>query len=225
MKIMNKVKQSVKSITPAPLWKVIRILNRNVRMTLMYHNWRVKGHPRREGESFKAKERRMREGFFEKYCQGMGLDIGFGGDLLSADCRGWDIEHGDAQYLYGLKNSRFDFVYSSHTLEHVEDPKITLTNWWRVLKSGGFLILYIPHRDLFEKKKTLPSRWNPGHKHFFLLDKNEEPDTLGIVPLIQDTLSECKIIYAKICDQGHTIEDPEKVSNGEYSIEVVVKKL
>jgi SAM-dependent methyltransferase len=222
---MNKATQSVKSITPAPLWKVIRLLNQNVKMTLMHHNWRVKGHPFREGESSKAKNRRLKEGFFEKYCQGKGLDIGFGGDLLSENSRGWDIEHGDAQYLYGLKDSRFDFVYSSHTLEHVEDPKITLTNWWRVLKSGGYLILYVPHRDLFEKKKTLPSRWNPGHKHFFLLDKNEAPDTLGIVPLIQDTLTDFKIIYAKICDEGHTIKDPEKVSDGEYSIEVVVKKL
>jgi SAM-dependent methyltransferase len=222
---MNNAKEKVRSIAPAPIWKTIRLLNQNIRMTLLYHNWRVKGHPKREGESFKAKERRMKEGFFEKYCKGKGLDIGFGGDLLSVNCRGWDIEHGDAQFLHGLKDSKFDFVYSSHTLEHLDDPSVALTNWWRVLKNGGFMILYIPHRDLFEKKKTLPSRWNPGHKHFFLLDKNEEPDTLGLTSLIQDTLSDFKIIYARTCDYGHTITDPKKVSDGEYSIEVVVKKL
>ena len=117
--------------------------------------YRVSGRPTRFGETTKARQRRSQEGFFEKYCQGKGLDIGFGGDLLSENCRGYDFEHGDAQYLRGIKNSCFDFVYSSHTLEHLKDPICTLKNWWRVLKLGGYLILYIPHRDLYEKKKTI----------------------------------------------------------------------
>ena len=76
-----------------------------------------------------------------------------------------------------------------------------------------------------KKKKTLPSRWNPNHKHFFLIDKDDPPDTIGIIPLIERTLINHKIIYAKECNKGHTIMDPLIHSNGEYSIEVVIKKM
>ena len=78
------------------------------------------------GETSKAKPRRLREGFYEKYLGGNGLDIGFGGDLVVPNARGWDFEHGDAQDLSGLENEKFDFVYSSHTLEHMQDPAIAL---------------------------------------------------------------------------------------------------
>jgi SAM-dependent methyltransferase len=182
------------------------------------------GHPKVQRETSKARGRRIKEGFFEEYCSGKGLDIGFGGDLLKDGCRAWDLEHGDAQYLEGIDDSEFDFVYSSHTLEHMVHPDIALRNWWRVLKNGGYLILYVPHRDLYEKKKDLPSRWNPDHKHFFLLDRDEDPDTRGLIPLIQRSLVDFEIVYAKECDEGHTITDPETPSDGEYSIELVIQK-
>src|SRR5258708_29253972 len=92
-------------------------------------------------ETTKAKGRRQRDGFFQKYCNGSGLDIGFGGDLLSDNCAGWDFEHGDAQFLRGVPDSKYDFVYASHTLEHMVSVEISLRNWWRVLKPGGFLII------------------------------------------------------------------------------------
>ncbi|MBE9533976.1 MAG: class I SAM-dependent methyltransferase, partial [Proteobacteria bacterium] len=130
-------------------------------------------------ETTKARPRRESEGFFDQYCQGRGLDIGYGGDLVCENAKGWDIEDGDAMKLEGLSDNSFDFVYSSHTLEHMIDPAIALKNWWRVLKPGGNLILYIPHRDLYEKKKDLPSRWNLDHKHFFLPELDELPVTVG----------------------------------------------
>src|SRR3970282_1033769 len=99
---------------------------------------------------------------------GRGLDIGFGGDLLTPNCRGWGFEHGDAQYLRGIGDAAFDFVYAGHPLEHLADPAGSLRNWWRVLKPGGHLIIYLPHRDLYEKRTQLPSPWNPDHKFFYL---------------------------------------------------------
>ncbi len=192
---------------------------------LVKAKYRTLGRPARQGESAKARARRLREGFFDKYCTGRGLDIGYGGDLLETNCTGWDFEHGDAQYLRGLPDASFDFVYASHTLEHMVDPGVTLANWWRVLKPGGHLIIFIPERDLYEKKKTLPSRWNLDHKHFFLLDRDEAPDTIGIVPLIRRLLPGQMIVRAEICREGHTIDAPDAHSDGEYSIEVVVKKM
>lgn len=177
------------------------------------------------GETSKARLRRIRESFFENYLYGNGLDIGFGGDLVVANARGWDFEHGDAQYLNGLEDEQFDFVYSSHTLEHMPNPGIALRNWYRVLKKGGYLIIYIPHRDLYEKKNTLPSRFNPTHTCFFLIDRDELPDTVGIIPLIKRNLTRYELIYAKECNEGHTITDPFLHSDGEYSIEVVLKKV
>lgn len=207
------MKKYLKSVIPEKTWESIRIVY-----------YRMGGRSKRYGETSKASKRRIKEGFFEAYCNGRGLDIGFGGDLLTPGCMGWDFENGDAQSLQRIAESTFDFVYSSHTLEHLSQPGIALKNWWRVLKSGGYLLLYVPHRDLYEKRKTLPSRWNPNHKHFFLPHNDEAPDTIGLIALIERSLSNFEIIYVKECDEGHTIHDPEIHSDGEYSIELVVRK-
>lgn len=176
------------------------------------------------GESTKSRARREREGFFDKYCQGFGLDVGYGGDPVVSNVRGWDFEHGDAQLLRGLEDESFDFVYSSHLLEHLPDAKLAIKNWWRVLKPGGYMLLYLPHRDLYEKKATLPSRFNYDHVHFFLPDKDEAPDTIGLVPLVEKTLDNIEIIYSKVCDEGYINPGDELPSEGEFSIEVVVRK-
>jgi len=187
-----------------------------------YYHWF--GRPCRQAETSKARPRREREGFFDAYCQGYGLDIGYGGDLLTENCRCWDFEDGDAQTLAGVGDENCDFVYSSHTLEHMRDPTRALVNWWRVLRPGGHLILYLPHRDLYEKKQHLPSRWNLDHKHFFMPEKDEPPDTIGLLQLLETILPDGEIVALKECSEGYTIDDPLLHSNGEYSIEAVVRK-
>jgi ADP-heptose:LPS heptosyltransferase len=59
-----------------------------------------------------------------------------------------------------------DFVYSSHTLEDQEDTVGTLREWWRVVKPGGYLILYLPHKDFYPNIGQPGA--NPAHKHDFL---------------------------------------------------------
>jgi SAM-dependent methyltransferase len=209
--MFSELKKIIKPFVPFPIWQIGK----------KYYA-RIKKFP--VGESTKAKMRRKREGFFKNYCRGKGLDIGHGNDLLTLRCKGWDRDNGDAHYLEGLKDLSFDFVYSSHTLEHMTDLSLALKNWWRVVKPGGYLILFMPHREFYEKKSQLPSRWNSDHKNFFLLDKDDPPDTIGILPLINQTLDNFETIYAKSCCEGHTIDDPSLHSDGEYSIEVVIKK-
>jgi SAM-dependent methyltransferase len=219
--VINNILNLMRPWFPKKLWKTGAAIKNNY-LKQKY----LKGkRPYAAGETTKAKDRRIREGFFENYCNGKGLDIGYGGDLIVPDATGWDYEHGDAQYLRGVADESYDFVYSSHTLEHVRDAGESLKNWFRVLKPGGYLIIYIPHRDLYEKKKTLPSRFNADHKRFFLPLKNDPPHTVGIVPLINDSLENHQIIYCKECSEGHTISDPDRHSDGEFSIEVVIKKL
>ena len=176
------------------------------------------------GGTAKAHDRRVREGFFERYCFGEGLDVGYGSDLIVPGCSGWDLRNGDAQYLAGIEDESFDFVYSSHCLEHMYDVQISLKNWFRVVKKGGYLLLAIPHRDLYEKKTQLPSRWNGDHKHMFLIGRAEPPDTLDIVEEIKSALKNYDIKYIKACDEGHTITDPLAHSDGEYQIEIVIQK-
>ena len=57
-----------------------------------------------------------------------------------------------------------DYVFSSHCLEHIENDWQALREWWRVLKSGGYLVLYLPHRDVY------PLTNNPDHKHRYVIE-------------------------------------------------------
>ena len=135
--------------------------------------------------------------------------------------------NGDAQYLQGVGDEEFDYVYSSHCLEHVDDVRCALKNWFRVVKKGGFLLLYIPHRDLYEKKDRLPSRFNPHHKHMFLIGKAEPPDTLDIEEEIRSSLpgGGYSIEYVKTCSDGYVSYSDTTPSAGEYSIECVIRKI
>lgn len=219
-RLPRELKSDLRRLVPPVLWSMLSEARSNARLL----KYRVVGRPAYTGETAKAHERRVCEGFFENHCSGRGLDVGYGGDLLSENCFGWDREHGDAQLLERIDDEAFDFVYSSHTLEHVADAVLALRNWYRVLKPGGYLIVFVPERDLYEKKLTLPSRWNPDHKRFFLLDRDEPPDTAGLVPLIERVITDAKIISARRCAAGHTIVDPLMHSDGEYSIEVIARK-
>ena len=108
-------------------------------------------------------------GDFQRYLIGQGIDIGAGPDCLQVErgnVRAWDMPDGDAQYLQGVPDNFYDFVYSSHCLEHMVNVEISLTNWLRVLKPGGHLYTVIPDYILYEKL-TWPSRFNIDHKQSF----------------------------------------------------------
>ncbi|MDX2065850.1 MAG: class I SAM-dependent methyltransferase [Fimbriimonadaceae bacterium] len=185
-------------------------------------------------ETRKAHPRRQREGFYAAYCQGQGIDIGVGRidtfdgeDALPVPgIHTWDKDNGDATFMHGVANESYDFVYTSHILEHIANATLGLKNWWRILKPGGYLILYAPHRDLYEKRRELPSIWNWDHKFFLLPEDDDLPFTLGLKPLVLGALSaeSLEIISLRTCDEGHTITDPSLHSDGEYSIEMVVRK-
>lgn len=80
-----------------------------------------------------------------KFCQGTGLDIGCGDWPLS-----WAIpvekrHGGDAM---SLPEGEYDYVFSSHCLEHLVDPVKALKHWKSRLKYNGVLFLYLPHPDM-----------------------------------------------------------------------------
>jgi len=187
-------------------------------------------------ETKKARSRRFLEDFFSKYISGSGIDIGAGNDPLTPDCDKLDLIYGqDADKVISyINNETYFWVYSSHMLEDVNDPNFMIKEWWRILKPGGFLIIFVPSREYFEFKKTLPSLGNSNHKWFFTIDKDEPPCTLGLIPLITRNLDNYEIQYVKLCKEGHGVKfvdnsyipgGVQPIAWGEFSIEVVVKKL
>jgi predicted SAM-dependent methyltransferase len=80
------------------------------------------------------------------------LDIGGGTnkcdpDFVSVDIQGgdvtapmWDLPYGDGEV---------DFIWSSHTLEHASFNEVTATlwEWFRVLRTGGAMIVQVPDFD------------------------------------------------------------------------------
>lgn len=120
-------------------------------------------------ETSKCHNVRVRRGDFDKFFRGDGIDIGAGNDPLrplNGTVRSWDKSEGDAQVMAGVSDGRFDFVYSSHCLEHMREVPEALRNWSRILKPGGWLYVVVPDYVLYEKL-TWPSRFNRDHKQSF----------------------------------------------------------
>lgn len=114
------------------------------------------------------------------YIRGRCLDLGCGGEKVWPHFIGVD-NYAD-QKLFGAKicaeirvdtctkldlfgDAQFDCVFSSHLLEHVIDFKAALAEWWRLVRPGGTLILYLPHRDHYPRIGQ--SGANHDHKHDF----------------------------------------------------------
>jgi len=76
-----------------------------------------------------------------------------------------DIVIKDAARLGMFAEGAIENVFSAHLLEHIADHVAALREWWRVLKVGGHLVLYLPHRDLYPQIGQPGS--NPDHKHDF----------------------------------------------------------
>lgn len=81
----------------------------------------------------------------QKFCIGNGLDVGCGAWAFPG-ALGVDVKSGgDAM---NLPDWAFDYVFSSHCLEHLEDPISALEHWVSRLVIGGVLFLYLPHPSM-----------------------------------------------------------------------------
>lgn len=68
---------------------------------------------------------------------------------------GWQFI-AEARALPMVPDGRYDFVLSSHTLEHLANPLGGLREWVRVIRPGGTLVLVVPHKDgMFDHRRPV----------------------------------------------------------------------
>ena len=99
------------------------------------------------------------------YCNGLGCDVGFGGDKVKKeDCLGIDFKKPYAHVgedkvdipcdlskdSIPVEDNYFDYVYSSHLIEDFEDTGRVLWDFIRITKGGGNVILVFPDQPKYE---------------------------------------------------------------------------
>lgn len=153
------------------------------------------------------------------YTKGFGYDLGCGAFKAFPHFVG--VDNGADEQLFGMRvtpdlrlptceklpqlaSHSADFIFSSHLLEHVPDYKAALKDWWRIVKIGGHLCLYLPHKQFYPNIGTEGA--NPDHKHDFL--------PADIV----------KAMY-EMSDGWDLVENQERNEGTEYSFFQVYRKL
>jgi SAM-dependent methyltransferase len=190
-------------------------------------------------ENSKSVLRRLADSNYgRRYLVGDGVDIGGKPDPLALyreffplmrSVRTWDMEDGDAQFMAGVADGTFDFVFSSHCLEHLGDPAEGLRNWLRVLKPGGHLVIAVPDEDLYEQG-VWPSTHNKGHRHTFTVNKQRSwsPSSINLLTLLADLGPEADVRKLEVLDQTYRYDlprfDQTLTPIGECGIEIVVRR-
>jgi SAM-dependent methyltransferase len=138
-----------------------------------------------------------------RYFQGKGIDIGCGGDPIFENVYKFDLQQGDANEISQFVQNQFDFVYSSHCLEHMNDPQHSMREWWKLVKPGGYLIVIVPDEDLYEQG-IFPSTSNPDHKATFTISKRKSWSTHSYNMLdLANSLSKGQIISLQLQDNDY----------------------
>jgi SAM-dependent methyltransferase len=178
-------------------------------------------------ETARSHARRLVEGFYDLYLSGdQVLDIGYRGgrpdaEPVTAKAVGVELDYPgyDGTHLPFLDESQ-DAVFASHTLEHIDDWKAVLADWFRVLKVGGYLVIAVPHQQLYERRADLPSRFNGNHKRFYM------PHILMAEIAEALPLAAWRLRSLRDVDDGFNYALPPDVhAKGCYEIELVVQKI
>jgi SAM-dependent methyltransferase len=190
-------------------------------------------------ECSKSVARRLADSrFVRKYFKGDGVDIGGAPDPLvlyreffplMTSVRTWDLDDGDAQFMAGVADNTFDFVFSSHCIEHLHDPLEGLQNWVRVTKPGGYVIFALPEEDLYEQG-TFPSTFNRDHKNTFTMQKARSwsSRSINVLDMLRALGPDAAVEKVELLDETYRYAlprfDQTLTPVGESGIEVVIRK-
>lgn len=190
-------------------------------------------------EAGKAVMRRLHDSrFATKYFVGDGIDIGAGNDTLYhyreqftgiKSVRGWDRPDGDAMLVASIPDNSFDFVHSSHCLEHLTDPELALRNWIRICKPGGHIVIMVPEEDLYEQGQW-PSRYAHDHLTSWTIGKTVSwsPVSVSLLGFLNKFIDDVEVLKIEKLDAGYRYinnkEDQTAYPTGECAIEFILKK-
>ena len=95
------------------------------------------------------------------WCRGTGLDIGAGKYPLTGAIPIDPFRNGGEYHATRLPSGSYDYIFSSHCLEHLPNWIEAVGYWFDVIKPGGTVFLYLPHPANHD--------WHPknnrAHKH------------------------------------------------------------
>ena len=97
----------------------------------------------------------------EKYCRGLGFDVGVGTNRLSPTVLStdwyphngvdiiWNCVHGGKRIPYPFSDNTFDFIFASHVIEDFTPDEIQFVfdEMMRMIKIGGYFVVLIPDME------------------------------------------------------------------------------
>ena len=135
---------------------------------------------------------------------GRGIDIGCGPWPVRPDVQPFDHVHGDANHITRyVKPGSYDYVFSSHCLEHMRDPDHALQEWWELVRPGGSMLVVVPDEDLYEQGYW-PSLFNKDHKFTFTISKQESwsPVSRNLLDMAR-ALPGAEVVSIRVQDAGY----------------------
>ena len=87
----------------------------------------------------------------------------------------------DAVNISLVKNESYDFVFSSHSLEHIANPLKAINEWIRIIKKDGYIIIIVPENSVCFDHKRNYSKFSTLLNQY---EKNVGEDDLSTLPEI-----------------------------------------
>jgi SAM-dependent methyltransferase len=189
-----------------------------------------------------------------EWCKGKGVDLGCGtnpiskGHILAIDQQpdqryaSADIVHNvhDLEIeetkefngqVYSFVDNDLDFIFSSHCLEDFEDIPVVFANWWKKIKSGGYMVLLLPDMETCDcelcqsdDQKKYRSEKKLSARYWTI----EDYDQHGVGNPSHKTNVGLKYITKLLNDLDYSYEIVQSDSiphNASCTVDIVIKKL
>lgn len=186
-------------------------------------------------EATKAMERRKRYPEYKTYFTGSGIDLHLDSDCIGKfsvsfpiqSCLDYTPAIGNIETIQNVLNEEFDFLHSSHCLEHVDNPVKAIKSWIRVVKTGGYLVVVVPDEIMYEKG-AWPSIMNTQHKYSFRYGGySERESSIDVLSWFDQFLDVDVLSLKRLTDNYYESERDLTISMSpaiECGIEIVMRK-
>ncbi len=131
--------------------------------------------------------------------------------------------------MEGVEDESLDFVFASHCLEHLVDPRTGIENWLRIVKPGGHLVINVPDEDMYEQG-IFPSTFNRDHKWTFTIFKARSwsSRSISLAQLVMDLGAAADVRKIEMIDAAYRHRLPRFDQTlspvAEAAIELVIRK-